>query len=324
MNISTEVFILVAFSHLLMVSPEPSGDGQAEAMSAMLLPMLFLIGMMVLLMFFPGFRDALASGSGIVIEPILPFHEKYFVPTVFILGSSIMVVNTIIRSFFMDPLRQAHYSHRSRQIGQKSREARIARDTATADKMSKLQMEMMPEQMAMQAAMMKPMMFTMIFIIGIFSWMANSVESFRVEYVSTPWSANWGFDNRVFWIFPAWIATYISMSAPLGRIVDRHIKLLRYKKHPLVMSGETIPEPLLHLLEDSRNSGPGNSHSHRAQRKRSGPKKSNNSTAETRKTGNSYVAPPKSGTTCRSCDSDMIYRTTSGKLRCEMCRHEWR
>ena len=35
-----------------MVTAEPSGDAQTEAMSAMLFPMLFLIGMMVLLMFF--------------------------------------------------------------------------------------------------------------------------------------------------------------------------------------------------------------------------------------------------------------------------------
>ncbi len=308
-----------------MVSPEAGGNAQTEAMSAMLFPMLFLMGMMVMLMFFPGFREALASGSGTVIEPILPFHEKYFVPTVFILGSSIMVVNTIIRSFFMDPLRQAHYSHRSRQISQKSREARMARDTATADKMQKLQMEMMPEQMAMQAAMMKPMMFTMIFIIGIFSWMATSVENFRVEYVSAPWSTTWNFNNRVFWIFPAWIATYISMSAPLGRIVDRHIKLIRYKTHPLVTSGATIPEPLLHLLDDNRNSKNNNSRPQRTQRKRAGPRKTGNPDAlEIRRSGNSHAAPPKSGTICKSCDSDLIYRTPNGKLRCEMCRHEWR
>jgi len=308
-----------------MVSPEPNGDAQAEAMSAMLFPMLFLIGMMVLLMFFPGFRDALATGSGTFIEPVLPFHEQYFVPTVFILGSSIMIVNTIIRSFFMDPLRQAHYSHRSRQIGQKSREARIARDTATAEKMTKLQAEMLPEQMAMQAAMMKPMMFTMIFIIGIFSWMAISVENFRVEYVSAPWSESWSFNNKVFWIFPAWIATYISMSAPLGRIVDRHIKLIRYKTHPLVVSGETIPEPLLYLLEENRNTGSNNNSSRRNQRKRSGPRKTENAeNIVTRKSGNVYASPPMSGTTCKSCHSDMIYRIPSGKLRCETCRFEWR
>jgi hypothetical protein len=81
-----------------MVTAETSGDPQTEAMSAMLFPMLFLIGMMVLLMFFPGFRDALSDGAGTVIEPMLPFHNLYFIPTVFFLGSSIMIVNTIIRS----------------------------------------------------------------------------------------------------------------------------------------------------------------------------------------------------------------------------------
>jgi hypothetical protein len=193
--------------------------------------------------------------------------------------------------------------------------------------MSKLQMEMMPEQMAMQAAMMKPMMFTMIFIIAIFSWMAASVETFKVDYVSTPWSPTWNFDNRVFWIFPAWIATYISMSAPLGRIVDRHIKIMRYKNHPLVTSGETIPEPLLHLLEENRSSDSSNSRSHRTQRKRNGPRKTGNNQSGSvprRQSGNSYSAPPQFGTTCNSCDSDMVYRTPNGKLRCEMCRHEWR
>ena len=238
-----------------------------------------------------------------------------------------MVVNTIIRSFFLDPIRQAHYSHRSRQIGQKTREARIARDMATTEKMQKLQMQMMPEQMAMQAAMMKPMMFTMIFIIAIFSWMATSTESFRVDYVSTPWSATWNFENKVFWIFPAWIATYISMSAPLGRIVDRHIKLVRYKTHPLVTSGESIPEPLLYLLEENKNNKNNNSRNQRSQRKRAGPRKtgdSNISKNPRRSSGNLYVAPPKDGTTCKSCNSDMVYRTSNGKLRCEMCRYEWR
>ena len=90
-----------------MVTAEPGGDAQTDAMSAMLLPMLFLIGMMVLLMFFPGFRDALSDGAGVVIEPILPFHNQYFIPTVFFLGSSIMVVNTIIRSFFFGLLKRA-------------------------------------------------------------------------------------------------------------------------------------------------------------------------------------------------------------------------
>ena len=99
--------------------------------------------------------------------------------------------------------------------------------------------------------MMKPMMFTMIFVIGIFSWMYVMVEEFRVEYVSLPWNPQWGFNGRIL-LFPAWIIAYITLSAPLGRIVDRHIKLFRYRSHPMVTSGEKLEEPLLVLLKEKK------------------------------------------------------------------------
>ena len=52
------------------------------------------------------------------------------------------------------------------------------------EKAQTLQQHMMPEQMSVQMGAMKPMMFTMIFIIAIFSWMGNTVNDFRVSYVS--------------------------------------------------------------------------------------------------------------------------------------------
>ena len=302
------------------------GDPQAESMSSMMMPMLFLMLMMVVLMLNPSLRILLADGAGYAIEPMLPFHTAYFVPTVFIVGSSIMIVNTIIRAFFTDPLSQAHISHRQKQIGKQLREAQMARDTARTEKMQKMQMSMQPEQMAMQAAMMRPMMFTMVFIIAIFSWMASEVESFRVSFVSLPWAPMWSFNERIMWIFPAWIATYITMSAPLGRIIDRHIKIRRYRSHPLVLSGDPIPEPLIHLLGEQKVKTSDDSRTRRAQRRRNGPRKTGGQAMapSQRKRGNIPIAPPKSGTVCPSCNSDMVTRTAKGRLRCDMCRNEWR
>ena len=302
------------------------GDPQAESMSSMMMPMLFLMLMMVVLMLNPSLRILLADGAGYAIEPMLPFHTAYFVPTVFIVGSSIMIVNTIIRAFFTDPLSQAHISHRQKQIGKQLREAQMARDTARTEKMQKMQMSMQPEQMAMQAAMMRPMMFTMVFIIAIFSWMASEVESFRVAFVSLPWAPRWSFNERIMWIFPAWIATYITMSAPLGRIIDRHIKIRRYRSHPLVLSGDPIPEPLIHLLGEQKVKTSDDSRTRRAQRRRNGPRKIGGQAMapSQKKRGNIPVAPPKSGTVCPSCNSDMVTRTPKGRLRCDMCRNEWR
>ena len=308
-----------------MAQSQAGGDAQSDAMASMMLPMMVLLGMMILLMFYPGLRVGLSDVAGSVLEPMLPFHQTYFVPTVFIVGSSIMVVNTIIRSFFMDPLQQAHFSHRSRQIGKQLREARMARDTAMADKMQTIQMEMMPEQMKMQSSMMKPMVFTMVFIIAIFSWMASSVESFRVSFVSLPWNPMWSFNARVLWIFPAWIATYIAMSAPLGRIIDRHIKIVRYSRHPLVISGDTIQEPLLYMLDDDKNSSSASSTIRRTQR-RAGPRKTGAPSKNNpqRRSGNKHSAPPRGGETCNFCKSDLISRTPKGLLRCDVCRSEWR
>ena len=307
-----------------MATGEAGGDAQADAMASMMLPMMLLLGMMVLLMFYPGLRVGLSDTAGSILEPMLPFHQTYFVPTVFIVGSSIMVVNTIIRSFFMDPLQQAHFSHRSRQIGKQLREARMARDTAMADKMQTIQMEMMPEQMKMQSSMMKPMVFTMVFIIAIFSWMASSVESFRVGFVSLPWDPMWSFNARVLWIFPAWIATYIAMSAPLGRIIDRHTKIVRYSRHPLVLSGDSIPEPLLYMLDDKSSSNA--SSAVRRSQRRAGPRKTGipSKNSPQRRSGNKHAAPPREGLTCNICKSDMISRTPKGLLRCDVCRSEWR
>jgi len=186
-----------------------------------------------------------------------------------------------------------------------------------------MQLEMMPEQMKMQSSMMKPLMFTMVFIIAIFSWMAESVEAFKVSSVSLPWNPMWSFNSKVMWIFPAWIAVYISMSAPLGRIIDRHIKLIRYSNHPLVSSGEKIPEPLLYLLKDERKSS---FNSQRRAQRRDGPRKSGSKQKQfsNPRSGNKYASPPKEGEKCKFCDSELISRTPRGALRCEVCRNEWR
>ena len=139
--------------------------------------------------------------------------------------------------------------------------------------------------------MMKPMVFTMVFIIAIFSWMAGSVESFRVGFVSLPWDPMWSFNARVLWIFPAWIATYIAMSAPLGRILDRHIKIVRFSRHPCTV-GETIPEPLLHMLDDAKES------QHHLQLKiteevKDQGKQGGSKNIDQRRSGNKHVAPPR-------------------------------
>ncbi len=111
-----------------------------------------------------------------------------------------------------------------------------------------------------------------------------------------------------------------------GRIIDRHIKIIRYKRHPLVLAAEPIPEPLLYMLEDPKDKSKSSaSRTRQAQRRRAGPRKTGikNEHKERAKGGNTQVAPPMKGTTCPSCDSDMIIRTSHGKLRWRNSSGEW-
>ena len=105
-----------------MAAPAGQGDAQSQAALGMMGPMVVLLAVMVLLTFNPGLRSVMANSAATVIEPTIPFHSEYFVPTVFIIGSSIMIVNTVIRGFFMDPMTQVHIGHRNNQSLIKSEE----------------------------------------------------------------------------------------------------------------------------------------------------------------------------------------------------------
>ena len=129
-----------------------------------MMPMMVILGMMLAVSIIPGMRTGLSDAAALVIEPTIPFHDVWFIPTVFIIGTSIMVVNTIIRAFFTDPITQVHNQHRNKQISAQLRDAQSSRDNARAEKMRTLQMHMMPESMKQQGDQMRPVMFTIVFI----------------------------------------------------------------------------------------------------------------------------------------------------------------
>ena len=286
------------------------------------MPIVLLIGMSFFLMN-EGLREGMAGLAGGILEPALPFHDAFFVPTVLIVGSTIMIVNTVFRSLFMDPMKQAHLNHRNKQLRKLMQEARLARDNVRLEKIQKMQMHLMPETTKLQMAMMKPMMFTMIFIIGIFSWMYIMVEDFRVGHVSLPWQPQWEFNGRIL-LFPAWILAYITLSAPLGRIVDRHLKLIRYRTHPLVLSGEKLEEPLLVLLKEKKSNKQRSRRTQRSQRRNRGAIDNSDVVVATEKPQSHGRGRMIEGVTCPSCGGDSILRTDSGRNRCQVCLDEWR
>ncbi len=295
--------------------PQPPGGS--------MLMMLGIMVLMTLLIMNPSIRNSLGDTADPILSPLLP-EEAYFVFTVLILGSFSMTMNTVLRNFFTDPMAQAHIGHRQGQVRKMLNDARMSRDTILQEKATTLQQQMMPEQLKVQMGAMKPMMFTMIFIIAIFAWLTMAVENFRVDYVSLPWASEWNLLEDKFLFFPAWICAYICMSAPLGRVIDRHIKLFRYRKHPLVTAGDTLKEPLLHLVVSS--TGPKDS---AAQRRKQRSQRNSQSNRKKSKSSSKEDSPEQSfksdsnSNECPKCGLTMITRLGARSRRCDVCRHEW-
>ena len=301
--------------------PQPPGGS--------MMMMLMVMILMTLLIMNPGIRTTMGGIADPILSPVLP-EESFFIMTVLILGTFSMLMNTILRSFFLDPIEQAHIGHRQGQIRRMMNDARISRDPILQEKATILQQQMMPEQLKVQMGAMKPMMFTMIIIIAVFSWLTTTVETFRVDYVSLPWASEWNLLSDKFLFFPAWICAYICMSAPLGRVVDRHIKLYRYRSHPLVVAGDKLKEPLLHLVAGEAKSLDENA-KRRRQRSRSksnknkGNKKNSNKSAN--KSSNSkddkstYAS--AEGLECPQCGGDIIVKVGPRDKKCTVCRHKW-
>ena len=296
--------------------PSPPGGSMGMMLVVMIL--------MTLLILNPGIRDSLGQIADPILSPILP-EQSYFVITVLILGTFSMTINTVLRNFFMDPMAQAHIGHRQGQVRKMMNDARMSRDPILQEKSTILQQQMMPEQMKIQMGAMKPMMFTMIFIIGIFAWLTSSVEQFRVDYVSLPWAPEWNLLDDKFLFFPAWICTYICMSAPFGRVVDRHIKLFRYRNHPLINAGEMIKEPLLHLVANkpAEKSEQARKRQQRSQRK-GGPRKQNNVESIPEKKQQEKSAEPwGQKQECPDCGSTAFTKDGPRTKRCNICLTEW-
>ena len=188
---------------------------------------------------------------------------------------------------------------------------------------------MMPEQLKIQMGAMKPMMFTMVIIIGLFSWLTTTVETFRVDYVSLPWASEWNLLSDKFMFFPAWICAYICMSAPLGRVVDRHIKLIRYRNHPLVTAGDKLKEPLLHLVAGKAKTVDENAKRRRqksranSNRKKGNKTKKDNSKSSNESKENAPTYASAEGLECPTCGSDIITKSGPRKKICTVCRHQW-
>jgi len=189
----------------------------------------FLLLMVSLLIIFdPRLRASLADIVGYIFYPLIGFHSKYPVLTVFIAGSIVIVISSVIRHLTVDWIEMAKIQHVVSSFQKKYREALKSQNKYMIKKMQKMQMEIMRMQSKVSAKQMKLMPITLIIFVPIFTWIWEFLYNTPHYYFDTPWSLHVSFFKMTF-IFPNWIWLYMLLSIPLTQIVQ-YILRLKWKR----------------------------------------------------------------------------------------------
>ncbi|HUR70186.1 MAG TPA: EMC3/TMCO1 family protein [Candidatus Thermoplasmatota archaeon] len=136
----------------------------------------FVLVFFILFDFPKGIRAGTARVAGLIFGPLIGFHGKYPLLTIFLASVVLVVATTAIRHFLVDWTKAARVQEAMRAYTNEMREARKSNNTYKLKKLTDAQADVMTLQTEVQADQMKPMAFTMLLVIPIFAWLGGYVN----------------------------------------------------------------------------------------------------------------------------------------------------
>ena len=194
-------------------------------------------GAILFVMFNEGIRTKLGQWVGVVMDPLIGFDGRYPVLTIVIAGTLMVLATTLLRHFTTDWLEQARAQAYMRSFTKEFSAARKANNTFKMKKLQDKQPEVMMKQQELQAKQMKTMPFTMIIVIPLFAWVFEFLTQLDYWWYSSPWNPR--VDMFETTVFPHWVLLYMTLSIPLGALVQKAMKYASWKerwqrRHPEV------------------------------------------------------------------------------------------
>lgn len=215
---------------------------QTPAQPAPRKPGSFLNILLFVLMFYVLLNEDLRTRMGdaldVVLGPVIGFDGQYPVLTIMIAGAVMVLLTTAVRHFTTDWLEMAKNQAFMREFQKEFGKARKENNTYRLKKLTEKQPEVMQKQSEMSSKQLKTMPYTMIIVVPLFAWLFHFLTT-QVDYTfySNPWNHTVDmFDTTV---FPNWILLYMTLSIPVGALVQKTMKYLSWKerwqpKHPEV------------------------------------------------------------------------------------------
>lgn len=198
-------------------------------------------GIVLFVMFNQGLRQQLGHWVGYALDPVIGFDGRYPVLTIVIAGTIMVLATTLLRHFTTDWLEQARFQAYMRSFSKELSTARKENNTYKMKKLQDKQPEIMQKQQEVQMKQMKTMPLTMIIVIPLFAWLFEFLVALDYWWYSAPWNPRVDmFENTT--IFPHWVLLYMTLSIPLGALVQKAMKFASWKerwqrRHPEVHDG---------------------------------------------------------------------------------------
>ncbi len=202
--------------------------------SSLMFFMVLMFSMFVL--FDPNLRSATGNAVGAVFFPLFGFGYRFPVLTIFLAGSVVIIISTLIRHFTTDWIEMAKNQEIMSKFQKEYRKARLENNKYMIKKLEKLQPKIMQRQTAASSKQMKTMPITMLIFIPVFTWIWDFLMGVNHYYFDVPWAIHVSlFDKSV--LFANWILLYMLMSIPLTQVIQYLFKFITWSERKAKTDG---------------------------------------------------------------------------------------
>ncbi len=208
--------------------------------------MIFLGLLAIFAIFQPEIATGFASIADYVFMPVIGFGGGAPALTILFAGMLTTTVSAVLRDRFTDWVKMARTQKVMAAWRKEQMDAVRKGNQAKLNKLKESQQLHMKDQMEMIYAPYKMMALTMFLFIVIITWLRFFVETLLYQqgnqWIAVPWSQNVFLPNFVV-IMPGWLLLYSLLAIPVGQIVTRVLKYVRFKRRLEEMGVPIEPEP---------------------------------------------------------------------------------
>lgn len=207
--------------------------------------MIFLLLLAVVALFDNTMREGFGAIAGFILYPVIGFGGRYPVLTLMIAGMMTTGISSLLRDHYTDWIKMVRIQKTTAAWQKALREAMRKGNRSEIQKLNKIREGFMKEQMDVQFSSMKPMAWTLFLFVVLFAWLSVFVNATLAvtggQYFAVPWAPNVEV-NYVPFLFPSWILMYSLLALPVGQILTRVLKYVRFRKKLQAMGVPLNPE----------------------------------------------------------------------------------